>query len=111
MKWKVPVHKPKEFKFSADTNQNKPPWERQIGGLVFNFGNTKAEGTPEEPKLYLSGHNVGSGKAQVKNKRIVKPTMEWKVSADKPGEFKVSAYTNQSKPNPLGRHKNRRLDI
>ena len=29
MKWKEPVHKPKEFKFSADTNQSKSPWETQ----------------------------------------------------------------------------------
>ena len=63
MKWKVPVHKSKEFKFSADTNQRKSPWETQTGGLVFKFGNNKAEGTPEEPKPYLSGHTFVSGKA------------------------------------------------
>ena len=48
IKWKVPaVHKPKEFKFSADKNQSDPLWETQTGGLVFKSGNTKAKGTSE----------------------------------------------------------------
>ena len=34
MKWKVPASKPKEFKFSVDTHQSKPPWETQTGGSV-----------------------------------------------------------------------------
>ena len=86
MKWNIPANKPKEFKYSADTNQSKPPWETQIGGLVFEFGSTKAKGTPQEPKSYSSDHNFVS----------VKDKVETKKTQGK--EFKVSAYANQSKP-------------
>ena len=30
MKWKVPANKPKEFKYSADINQSKSPWEMRF---------------------------------------------------------------------------------
>ena len=73
MKWKAPADKPKEFKFSAYTNQSKPSWETQTGGSIFEFGNTKAKGTPEEPKPHSSGHKFIFGKAQVETKKTQGP--------------------------------------
>jgi len=96
MKWKVPASKPEEFKFSADTNQSKHPWETQTGGSVFKFGNTKARETPEEPKPYSAGHNFVFGKAQVETKKSQGPdcmshtTMKRKKNFPKPR--KINPY-------------------
>ena len=72
-KWRVPASELKEFKFSVDTNQSKPPWKIQTGGAVFKFGNTKAKETLEEPKSYSLGHNFVFGKAQVESKKAQGP--------------------------------------
>ena len=73
MKCKVLAKKPKEFKVPAYTNQSKPPWETQTGGLIFEFGNTKMKGTPEEPKPHSSGRKFDFGEAQVETKKTQYP--------------------------------------
>ena len=90
MKWKVPADKPKEFKFSAYTNQSKPSWETQTGGSIFEFGNTEAKGTSEDFKTHSSGHKCIFGKVQVKTKKTQGPTRKRRKTFSKPR--KINPY-------------------
>ena len=53
---------PKKFKFSVNPYQSQHSGNKQTRGSVFVFGRAEAEATPEKPKPYSSGRNVGSGR-------------------------------------------------
>ena len=84
-KWKAPANKPKEFKFSANTNQSKPPEG------VFMFGSA-AQDVPSHQEL--AGNQVNTAKKPSRWSRF--------------GKFKVETKKTQGTDNMDNATKRRR---
>ena len=84
-KWNAPTNKPKEFKFSANTNQNIPP----IGVFVFGSapqGRTRANASSFAPQETPSYQEPVENQAQ-----NAKSPGRWSVS----GKFRVETKESQ----------------
>ena len=72
MKWKVPASEPKEFKFSVDTNQSKPPWDTNRT-LSVQIWKRCDERNSRGTQIISSDHNLVFGKTQVETKQSQEP--------------------------------------